>query len=295
LSDVISPLWSGRLALVTSLVLALAIVWLLVRMVWLLVAGVEVTPAPMPPVPQVIPSVAGGSGEFRWDLFGRTRPRPAMTSVAPVSNSRLRLKGVVAGRTAYAIIAGEQGAEEVYREGDELPDGGRVDTIEPRRVLIVRNGQTESLALDDSPAATQTSASRSSSAVPEGGVPLQMPGIRGFQAPAGVSVAGLADVTGSLGIDAGKLAGAVTVMPVSGGGYRVRPGRDARLFAELGLQVNDIVKAVNGQPLESRAAVQNLFSDVLGGGEITITVQRQGREVTLRPDVAEILESLQQP
>ncbi len=89
------------------------------------------------------------------------------------------------------------------------------------------------------------------------------------------------------------MAGAISVLPVSGGGFRVRPGRDARLFAELGLQVNDVVKAINGQPLESEEDVQSLFADVMRRGEVAITVNREGREMTLRPDLEAILGRLE--
>ncbi|MFU8833189.1 MAG: PDZ domain-containing protein, partial [Wenzhouxiangella sp.] len=92
-------------------------------------------------------------------------------------------------------------------------------------------------------------------------------------------------------MDTGALASSINVMPVTGGGYRVRPGRDATLFAQLGLQVNDIVLAVNGQPLQSEEAARALFADVMQRREIAITINRQGREMTLRPDLEQIMGS----
>jgi len=97
----------------------------------------------------------------------------------------------------------------------------------------------------------------------------------------------------SSGFDLSNMATSISVMPVNSGGFRVRPGRDAQLFTQLGLQVNDVVTAINGQPLESEAQLQNVFGDVLARGEIAITVNRQGREMVLRPEIDQILRSLQ--
>lgn len=294
MSELFSPVWSGRAALLTSAVLALLIVWLFVRMVWLVLGGVQVDSAPVPPVPRVAPT-SGDSGEFRWDLFGAGPSRPAVVRAAPATGSSLRLKGVVTGEHGYAVIAGNGGGDEVYRVGDELPGGGELEAIEPRRVLIARNGRTESLAIDPDSATPSSGRGPANRPTGERGVQVEarLPGIQGLQSPTGISAASLPDIGSSLGINASQLAGAISVMPVAGGGFRVRPGRDARLFGELGLQVNDIVTAVNGQPLESEQAVQRLFSEVLGSGEVSITVRRQGREVTLRPDLEQIMGSLE--
>jgi general secretion pathway protein C len=288
-----SPAWSSRLALLSSALLALAVVWLVVRALWLVLGGVSVESAPALSVPRVS-QVSGDSGEFRWNLFGRSASPAVTLQPVPVSDSNLRLKGVMAGERGYAIIAVSGSGEDVYRRGDELPGGGEVETIESRRVIILRNGRRETLALDPdagSGSRAPVRAARSGSAAEEPS--QQLPGIRGFNAPSGASVASLPDAARSFGLDAGELAQSISAMPVAGGGFRVRPGRNARLFQALGLQVNDVVLAVNGQPLESAQAVQRLFADVMSRGEVAIRVRRGGRELTLRPDLEKIMGSLQ--
>ncbi len=290
-----SPLWSGRLALLASAVMALLLVWMLVRIVWLVLAGPQVESAPVPPVPRVS-QVAADTREFRWDLFGPQQRSP-VAPVRPVettSRSNLRLLGVMTGdRTAYAFIADAQGRESVYRRGDELPDGTVLEAIEAQRVILARNGRSEALELDrDRQAAVQRGSSTAAAPTRTAVAPIH--GLRGFDTERGVSVAAAREM-GVAGVDVGSLAQSISVMPVSGGGFRVRPGRDARLFAQLGLQVNDIVTAVNGQPLESEEAARALFADVLMRGEVAITVNRQGREMTLRPDLEQIIGSLQNP
>lgn len=297
MAHALSPIWSSRLALLVGAAAAVAIVWLLVSMVWLAVDGPQVEPAAMPPVPSPAPE-SRANGDFDWALFGEARrQQPVRVESAPASRSSLRLKGVVAaGEHGYAIIADSQGGDEVFRVGDELPDGAHIEAIEPRRVLISRSGRTEALEIDPErrrPDAGRSGPRRSAA------TPAQLPGIRGLESPDGgsvssmASVASVADAAASGGINVEELAGAISVMPVADGGYRVRPGRDAELFSKLGLQVNDVVMAVNGQPLESEQAVRGLFADVMTSGQVAITVVRDGREMTLRPDLDEILESLE--
>jgi general secretion pathway protein C len=287
-----SPAWSGRLALLANAALVLIAAWLLVRIFWLAVGGVEVRSGEAIPVPRIAPT-STSSGEFRWALFGRPTAAPVTLRPTPVADTRLRLKGVVAGMNGYAIIADPSQGEQVYRAGDPLPGGGEVESIESRRVIIVRDGQREALVLDpDASVARQSSPATSARRQADAETAPEMPGIRGRSRPA-AGAGSLAGAARGFGLDADRLANSISAMPVSGGGFRVRPGRNARLFRELGLQVNDIVLSVNGQPLESTAAVQRLFSDIMSRGEVAITVRRDGREITLRPDLQQIMGSLQ--
>jgi len=292
LAQYFSPVWSGRLALIVSAGLALLVVWLLVRLAWLVIAGPQVESAPVPPVPRMA-QVASNGEAFRWDLFGSSRAAaPVIQPVAP-GRSNLRLLGIMSGGPrGYAIIADSQGRENVYRVGDELPDGTRLDSVEAQRVIIVRNGRSEAMELDrdrsgPAPAPVSQPPAQAQTAATLSGVPS-------FTIPSGASVASMPGMMGTTGIDTGALARNINVMPVASGGFRVRPGRDATLFAELGLQVNDIVLAVNGQPLESEDAARALFTDVMQRGEVAITINRQGREMTLRPDLERIMGSQQQ-
>lgn len=283
------PQWSARLALLSAAALGLLLTWQLVQMFWLVVVGPDVETAPVPPVPRIQPAAAGREG-FRWDLFGEARSAPAVVAPVQASRSDFRLRGLMSGgESAFAIIADDQGRERVYRVGDDLPDGSRLDEIEPLRVLLGRNGEREALELPregiGGPAPARSSSRDATRA------PASLPGIRGFEAPAGISAASLQEQGAAS--QAGSLADQISVLPVSGGGFRVRPGRDSTLFAELGLQVNDVVTAVNGQPLDSEEDARALFGEVMRRGEVSITIQREGREMTLRPDLAQILSRIE--
>ena len=236
----------------------------------------------MPPIPQAQAPSAVRDG-FRWHLFGEalTTAHGLAAPVAPASGN-LRLKGVMAGGSdAFAIIADEQGRERVYRLGAELPDGSTVEEIEALRVILGRNGRREALEMTRSVGGSAASTRPAAAARPA------LPGIRGFDAPTGISAASL-----DLPASAAGVADQVSILPVAGGGFRVRPGRDARLFAEVGLQVNDVIMAVNGRPLSSEDEARALFGEVLRSGELSITINRQGQDLTLRPDLERILARL---
>ncbi|MEE4640079.1 MAG: type II secretion system protein N [Wenzhouxiangella sp.] len=281
--------WSGKLAILVSLALALVLAWLLVQLLWLALVGPQVESAPVPAVPQIQPAAAGREG-FRWDLFGESVSARPVTVAVPAARTELQLRGLMSGGDqAFAIIADARGHEQVFQIGDELPDGSRLSAIEPLQILLERDGRREALAIERELSGSPPVAGRSRASGRNGPDASSLPGIRGFQAPTGISAASL-QVPGAT---AAGLADQISVLPVSSGGFRVRPGRDATLFAELGLQVNDVVTAVNGQPLTSREDAQALFADVLRRGEVSITINRQGREMTLRPDLAQILSRIQ--
>jgi len=268
--------------------------WLLLRMIWLILGGPTVPAAPVPPIP-TMSQAAPSQGEFRWQLFGQSTSRATpVTEVTAISRTPLKLVGVVSGSDGYAMISDSQNGELVYRVDDELPDGSRLVAIEPSQVILSSDGQNEILALDPSQARRTTlprTRPRSTRQNPMVSAPIT--GLRGFQAPAGISIASMPELTRSSGFDLSNMATSISVMPVSSGGFRVRPGRDAQLFTQLGLQVNDVVTAVNGRPLTSEAQLQGVFGDILSSGDLAITVNRQGREMVLRPEIDQIVRSLQ--
>lgn len=274
-----SPNMSAHLATVTVAVLVLLLLWTAVRLLWQLVDGPEIPAVEMPPVPRA--SNAGtATYDERWELFGRDHRAPlVMPSQVDVSPLALRLRGVVSSgeNSGYAVIAGE-GGESVYRPGDELADGVMLEAVEPRRVLIRRGGEIEALELPrEARSAAPSGGTRPVSAQTAAVGPI--PGIRGMSGD------DIDRAAAGFGLDNANLAGAINIMPVRGGGFRVRPGRDAAIFRQLGLHADDVITAVNGQPVQSEQDARRIFDEVMRTGELAITVQRQGRELVLRPDL----------
>lgn len=278
--------YSAAAAWLTLGVMGVVVLWSVARLFWLTLGGPELPETRSLPVPEIA-DIRRPASQASWALFGedrRTSPLgiPVNVRQTPLA---LKLRGTVATgeEGGYAVIVDESGEEAVYRRGDVLPGGAEVVAVEARRVLLRREGETEALELPrESTAGGGTGRTARRDSRPTRSVSI--PGIRGMSGDSSVtSVPALSD---TLGIDTAALADSITVMPVRGGGFRVRPGRSAGMFRELGLQANDVVTAVNGRPLQSQADVQKIFDQVRSGGQISITVRRQGRERVLTPDLS---------
>lgn len=266
-----------RLATLANWLLLALCAYLVVRISVTLVDGVDIefqpvsfTPSPerMRPLP-----------ESDWRLFGDpAEPDYGFAQPLPQTPLALRLRGVVTGERGYAIIVDADGNEGVYRAGDEVPGEAEVVTIEPRRVVLERNGSREALELPGA-AGTSTTVARSRSR-PEAGA--------GQGLAAGVGIGSLSSLTSGFSLDPAELAQRITILPVAGGGFRVRAGRDAAIFAQLGFHANDIVLAINGQPVDTQADVRAVFESFRPGEPLAITVRRGERQLVLTPDLFDL-------
>ncbi|MEM1081200.1 MAG: type II secretion system protein N, partial [Pseudomonadota bacterium] len=191
----------------------------------------------------------------------------------------LVLRGVVAGQSGYAIIVDENGDEGVYRVNDQIAGGARVERIENRRVIMVRNGRREGLELPGASLSAQSAPSNRLNT-------SSQPGQDGMAS--GIGIASLTSRIGAVGVDPSVLANQIIILPVASGGFRVRAGRDAGLFTQLGFHLNDIVLAINGQPVNNQSDVQAIFTDVQPGVPIAITIKRGDRQLVLTPDINQI-------
>ncbi len=268
------------------------------RLVLLALDEPYVASGPPIPVPAAEDGAAGQGTLAAWHLFGKAAPAAPLfeTLNLPETPLALRLRGIVAapdGTDGYALIADERGGEAVYRIGDEVPGGARVAAIRPDQVVLERDGRRETLRLERNTA--QTSASR-----PAGNAAFTAPAAASGAAPAAAGkttapmtiTAALPNLMPGIRMDAGQLANQIQVMPVAGGGFRVFPGRDTRLFTELGLQANDIVEQVNGRALTNPAEALALIQQIQGGEALSLTVRRGDQQLVLRPEV-ERLRALQ--
>lgn len=287
--------WSLATARLVLYVIGLLLIWQIARVILLALGGPVVPPARIGELPRIAPqSVTVNSGLGQWHLFGRAPQRLDLTALAALPDTplALTLRGIVAatGETneGYALIADERGREDVYRRGDDVPGGAEVISIQPDQVILQREGRRETLRL---PGGAPTSRGPVADAVAQNSDNVAgqrlvntLPGIRAPKQPLTVST----NVPGLSGLqfNTAALANAIQVAPVSGGGFRVFPGRNASIFQQLGLRANDVVTQVNGRPLASQADALAIFQAAQSGQQITITVRRGGQELTLKPDIS---------
>jgi|GEM_PF-6554627 len=255
--------------------LAVLSVWMLMRILLLLTDGIEIDYQPLEYRPQAAQSAL--PERIDWRMFGEpVEADYGFEQPLPPTPLSLRLRGVVTGESGYAIIVDADGNEGVYRAGDEIAGGAEVIAIEARRVVLARGGIREALELPGGAAAAQRSQSRPAQEAPS------------QSAMTGIGIASLGSIPSQFRLDPDELAQRITILPVAGGGFRVRAGRDAAVFSLLGFHANDVVLAINGQPVNNQADVRRLFENVEPDMPLAITVRRGDRQLVLTPNLSEL-------
>jgi len=184
---------------------------------------------------------------------------------------KLTLAGVINSSLpsdSRAIIA-DGASQKIYALGDALPAGQAVRLLKvlDDRVISDNNGRYESLwlYLDE--------------AIPLAQVGRPVSPARG-QNP-NYSVARRVPAVASAG---GKMLADVIKFSLArkGGdviGYKIRAGRDAALFRQLGLEDNDIVTSVNGMSLSSTAQAMEIHKTLRGASAALLEILRNNQSI----------------
>jgi general secretion pathway protein C len=214
-----------------------------------------------------------------WHLMGvATQGAPTATvdipADAPDTRLQLTLRGVLASDEpggARAIIADPRGKDEQYSIGDALPGNAELSEIYPDRVILKRSGRYETLRLPVN-SRPPPSLSRRSRAAP-----------RTLQSMSGDPRARLAAVRQQLKQDSRQIDGLLRAAIHKDGtgkmiGYRISPGRDPALFAELGLVDGDVVTQVNDMDLSDPANSARALQSLQSGEPVSVTLVRDGQQ-----------------
>ena len=304
-------------ARVSLVLLLLLVMWLAVRWLLLLLSGPEIV-VRMPDLPQptglqTFFSASNGKAAANniadLHLFGAAGvSNPLQLEMLPETPLDLELRGIVAAsdedQQGHAIIISSDGREWVYGVGDRLSDDTEVIAITAQQVVLQRNGKRETLSLPR--LATDQTAPGVRSSLPvrqqqarartqenNALVGNAMPGLAAIRGSPSITASSAGSISG-VSLDSSNLARMaqmIQVTPAAGGGYQVFPGRDASQFKQFGLQANDVVTAVNGQPLTNVQAALQIFQNLPQQNSVTLTVRRDGQVLQLQPDVS----ALQQP
>ena len=226
----------------------------------------------------------------QFHLFGKFEkkvapPPVAEVATAPETRLNLKLRGVFSSQDkdlARAIIADAKGEDESYAIGDEVPGGATLNDIFEDRVILERNGQLETLKLpvESVPGETTASVGR--------GIPgRQSTGSTAASSPAPTIDTATADTSqilrhyrDALINDPQSVMGLVRVQPYNKGGklegYRIRPGKDRQLLTKFGLRSGDIVKSVNGVPMDNPIKALEILRDLSTATSVTVDIERNG-------------------
>src|SRR3569623_1836825 len=265
------------------------------RITWLVVPPPALTMAP--PVSEA--SIMSGAAPrpdpmllsqeiARRHLLGSSQAAPPATNQPmPETQLSLVLRGVAASPTpkaAFANIAEPAGKENYYRVGDPLPGGATLKDVHPQHIVLARGDRFEALRLPQQALALDGAASQSSSTAAPA------------PAPAPVTVApdagaALQQVRDQFVQDPQSLANLLQGEPFRQDGrvvgFRVRPGRDAALFAKFGLQSGDVVTAVNGVSVTDAQGRLELMRSISSADEVTVDLLRGGSPLSVTIPIAQ--------
>jgi len=223
------------------------------------------------------------------DLFGspaddqkavaQVQPESVIESQAVDTSLNLLLKGIIRSLSAdgggQAIIAEGQ-KQALYAVGDELPVGRGVKLarILEQRVILNNNGQYESLWLYQG-VDGKAKPARSNTLARATPVSLERQRRNIAKMEPKVAEQTLADI---MKVSIVREAGQVV-------GYRIRPGKDRRMFSKLGLQTNDVVTSVNGVNLDSSNKAMEVYKTMKGKKTAQLEVKRNGEVITVDVDL----------
>jgi general secretion pathway protein C len=281
--------WTRHAIGLLNLVLVVWIAWLLASMTWSLLDKPQPVEAPLPETAPVAPQASRQDKLVRqlpnWHLFGEVAPeaqpvKPAVTVNAPDTRLKLVLRGTFSSADpglARAIIADDRGDEKIYAVGDIVPGEAELSEIQPDKVILLRGGRYETLRLPREETAAGRPATFSA-ATASRSYNINTAGLTTTQR--------LQSLRQTLRRNPKSLFGLVRTIPKKDDrgkmiGYILQPGRDPKLFQEMGLRPGDVVTRINDISLDNLASGMRALRSAQSGDTISMTVLRGQQQENL--------------
>lgn len=275
---------AARLNQIISIVLVVILAWLAARATWLVVPAPEQKPIQVSLSGANTPLDNSSALEriLSAKLFGQYQQTaaPVVQTVtdAPQTTLNLKLTGVVAtGKTpeqGTAIIE-NNGVEQVYAIDEQIEGSGAVlKQVIADRVILQVNGRMETLMLDGLEYQQLTV---ENSAVEEG--QLQEAGEAGPE-EMGPSQGDIDELRREMTAEPMKLFDYIRVQPRNRNGkmygYALLPGKDPKMFAQFGLQPNDVAVEINGVRLDDMQQAYAVMQELGEAKQVSIKIERDG-------------------
>lgn len=227
-------------------------------------------------------------GQASEDLAGQSHDN------LPVSSLNLVLTGVIASDTGgYALISVNGQAQEPYAVGQTVTGSAILHAVYPERVVIRRNGVLENLLLeemDNAPPQVARAPVRPMSVVNHVTNAAAEPARQTAGGPQGGSEEPIymmqpeQAATRPRPADIMKQA---TLMPARDGGVTVRLIQPGSVYEKLKMRSGDVIKSVNGQPINTPQDAIRLYQQLPNMGAVQIEVVRGGRSQFLSHQFAQ--------
>ncbi len=231
-------------------------------------------------------------GEVKIAPVAAVVKKPVAVKQAVVAPTKLNLKlhGIVAykSKEGFALISAANGPQKVYGKGETIQEGVTVSDIFPEKVVLDNRGKTEELLLPVNKAAPNSRRRSNNSAL--GGVPLpgsetQKKPSRSPLASANSAQPNLAKLREDIISNPTKLMDVVRPSPaiVDGQfiGFRIKPGKERRMFNQLNFRSNDIITEVNGIVLDDQNKGAMVLNELSQAASISVKVKRGNQEILI--------------
>jgi general secretion pathway protein C len=284
LNDLVTPAslaQAGKyLPRVVTVVLVALIAWQLAKLTWLVIPRpAETTPISMTPALAVAsPRPLNAQKIADAHLFGVANAPADVGDVAnaPQTQMTLVLSGTIASgdpTKGFAFIGESAQAAKFLKVGDMVGGAARLHSVYPDRVMLDRNGRLEALLLPHQGT---------------GALAIRPPAMAMNSAPSrfAENVRRIAETNPAAfnEIVRPQPYMAQGVMQ----GFRVYPGRNRQQFAKLGLQPGDLVKAINGTPLDDPQRSNDIFNTISASDRVQLTIERNGQTQQINVNTAQI-------
>lgn len=203
------------------------------------------------------------------DLFGAP-PLTGNLNAIPISSLNLVLTGVVvAGNQSYALIEANGQPQKPFSLHSEVLPGARLVAVYPDRVLIRRAGRVESLLLKqpDVDIGGGEPAPGVAPAIPLPPIHRLTPG--NYLVPPALMRQEVAHPQ--------PLLTQAVMVPYEAGGFLIRSIAPGSLYQKLGLKAGDVIRAVNGQPLDSLKQAMQAYQKLPTMTQIDLQILRNGQ------------------
>ncbi len=232
-------------------------------------------------------------GEVKIEPVAVVEKKPEIIKKEVVAPTKLNLKlhGIVAYKSkgGFALISASNGPQKVYSKGETIQEGVIVSDILPEKVVLDNLGKTEELLLPVNK--VTPSSRRRTNNIPLRNVPLpgsesqQKKLIRSPLATANSAAPNLSKLREDIISNPTKLMDVVRPSPaiVDGQfiGFRIRPGKQRKMFNQLNFRSNDIITEVNGIVLDDQNKGAMVLSELSQAANISVKVKRGNQELMI--------------
>ncbi|MDH5629125.1 MAG: type II secretion system protein GspC [Gammaproteobacteria bacterium] len=219
---------------------------------------------------------------LKQSIFGSIQAAPKLEVIeveAPETQLNLKLSGIYAADVpdkANAIIELNGGRQEVYFINDKLNVSGQVylRQVYSDRVILESNGRNETLKLEDNNVI-------SVNADIDSALNMRVDDKRNDNRVSRQ----LTHYREQILSNPSSLSDVIMPQPYTENGelkgFRVSPGRDKRLFRDVGLQNGDIITSINGVKLNNMQEAMMLMQQAQSIQELSVELERDGQPLSL--------------